>query len=265
MEVLQPPIQIGKQTLVVANHSGGKDSQAMLIHLLQVIPLSQLLVVHASLGEMEWPGALEHAQRQAQNAGLSFIVARAQKTLIDMVEQRFKTRPTVPSWPSAATRQCTSDLKRGPIQREIRAYAKKHGFTTIINCVGIRAEESSKRAKKPPWVHQPKLSTKERTWYDWLPIHKMSKASVFETIKDAGQKPHYAYAAGNDRLSCVFCILASRNDLINGAIHHPALYAKYVELEQKTGYSFHQSQKGLEQITGIKAKKHLPILQETGT
>lgn len=66
--------------LFVSNHSGGKDSQAMLINLLEVIPPKQLLVVHASLGVIEWPGALELAETQAGDAGLSFIVARASKT-----------------------------------------------------------------------------------------------------------------------------------------------------------------------------------------
>lgn len=120
--------------LFVSNHSGGKDSQAMLIKLLDVIPSRQLVVVHASLGAIEWPGALELARDQAKSAGVPFIVARASKTLFEMVERRFENRPEVPSWPSASTRQCTSDLKRGPIQREVRRYAKANGFKTIVNC-----------------------------------------------------------------------------------------------------------------------------------
>lgn len=51
--------------LFVSNHSGGKDSQTMLIKLLEVIPPKQIVVVHASLGAMEWPGALELAEKQA--------------------------------------------------------------------------------------------------------------------------------------------------------------------------------------------------------
>lgn len=122
--------------LLVANHSGGKDSQAMLIELLKVVPREQVLVVHASLGEVEWEGALEHAQKQAEDAGVPFIVAHAVKTFLQMVEHRFAVRPNSPCWPSAANRQCTSDLKRGPITREVRRYAKAHGFTTIITCMG---------------------------------------------------------------------------------------------------------------------------------
>jgi len=50
---------INSGALFVSNHSGGKDSQAMLIKLLEVIPAHLLIVVHASLGAIEWPGALE--------------------------------------------------------------------------------------------------------------------------------------------------------------------------------------------------------------
>ncbi|WP_256578294.1 hypothetical protein [Pseudomonas sp. A25(2017)] len=102
---------VASGALFVANHSDGKDSQAQLIRVLEQIPASQVVVVHASLG------AMELARDQAAAAGLSFIVAKAAKTLLEMVERRVENRPDVPSWPSASHRQCTSDLKRGPIQK----------------------------------------------------------------------------------------------------------------------------------------------------
>lgn len=239
---------IARKALFVANHSGGKDSQAMLIKLLELVPAEQILVVHASLGEVEWDGALEHAEAQARAAGLPFVVARATKTLFEMVERRFETRPDAPSFPSASHRQCTSDLKRGPIEREVRRYAKEHGFATVVNCCGIRAQESAKRAKQTPFRRNERNSVAGRDWYDWLPIFRMSTQDVFETIRAAGQKPHPAYGAGNERLSCVFCILGSARDLANGAKHRPELLAKYVELEKRTGYTMHQSRKPLLQL-----------------
>ena len=95
---------IAEGALFVANHSGGKDSQAMLIKLLERVPRAQLLVIHASLGEAEWHGALEHAQQQAVDAGLPFLVARARKTFMEMVERRYAIRPGPNSscWPSAS-------------------------------------------------------------------------------------------------------------------------------------------------------------------
>jgi 3'-phosphoadenosine 5'-phosphosulfate sulfotransferase (PAPS reductase)/FAD synthetase len=236
--------------LFVANHSGGKDSQAMLIRLLAIVPREQLIVVHASLGEVEWPGALEHAEIQARNAGVPFIVARAVKTFFEMVEHRFAVRPgpNSPCWPSATNRQCTSDLKRGPIQREVRRYAKAHGFTQIVTCMGLRAAESAGRAKREFFRKNDTVSNSVATWFEWLPIHALTTEEVFATIRNAGQEPHWAYAAGNDRLSCMFCIMGSRRDLQNAARHNPALLAKYIEIEQRTGYTMHQSRKPLAEM-----------------
>lgn len=244
---------IEQNALFVVNHSGGKDSQAMMIKLLaDGVPASQMVVIHASLGEIEWPGALEHAQQQAASAGAPFIVARAVKSFFDMVEHRFNVRPSAPSFPSAANRQCTSDLKRGPIEREIRGYAKARGYTLIVSCSGIRAAESATRAKQDPFKLHAGQSIAGRTWYNAAPIFTLSTAEVFAMIKAAGQAPHSAYAQGNERLSCMFCIMGSKNDLVNAAKRNPELYAKYVALEAKTGYSMHMSRKTLTEITGIK-------------
>lgn len=247
---MQPdiPALVARGALFVVNHSGGKDSQAMMIKLLDQVPAAQILVVHASLGEIEWTGALELAERQAAEAGVPFIVARAEKSFLDMVERRFAARPEVPSWPSAANRQCTSDLKRGPIEREIRRYLKARGLSLVVNCVGIRAEESADRAKAHVFAYSARNSKAGREWYDWAPIHAMSTAEVFATIAAAGQEPHPAYAAGNERLSCVFCIFGSRGDIARGAKARPELFALYVELEQRTGYTMHMSRKSLTQI-----------------
>lgn len=241
---------IAAGALFVANHSGGKDSQAMLIKLLDRVPRSQLVVIHASLGEVEWEGAMEHAQAQAEAAGLPFLVAHARKTLLEMVERRYAVRPGPNSscWPSAANRQCTSDLKRDPIQREVRAYAKANGFTKVVTCLGIRAAESPGRAKRAELTLNKRGCTAGRTWYDWLPIHGMSTPEVFQTIANAGQMPHWAYAAGNERLSCVFCIMGSARDIANGARHRPDLLAKYLEIEQRTGYTMHQSRASLQEL-----------------
>lgn len=234
--------------LVVVNHSGGKDSQSMMIGLLGAgIPRDQMLVVHASLGEMEWPGAMELAQAQAEVAGLPFIVASASKTLLEMVERRRETRPDVPSWPSASTRQCTSDLKRNPIQREVRRWAKERGFKIIVNTLGLRAGESHGRAKRAVFKRMDSVSDGVLEWYEWLPIHALATDQVFAMIRDDGQEPHYAYALGNERLSCVFCIMGSRGDLVNGA-RDPGLFERYDALERRTGYTMHMSRKPLHEL-----------------
>lgn len=243
--------EIKQNTLFVINHSGGKDSQAMMIELLKIIPITNIIVVHASLGEMEWEGALELAQRQADDASIPFYIARSAKTLLQMVENRFKSRPDIPSWPSAKYRQCTSDLKRDPIAKVIRRVMKERGITRVINCIGLRAGESRARAKAKTWSITTRHCVAGRTWIEYLPIHSFTTDDVFSVIRDAGQSPHWAYLNGNQRLSCVFCIMGSKSDLIHGARLNPKLYAKYVSLEKKTGYTMHESRISLIDITGI--------------
>lgn len=58
---------------IVISSSGGKDSQAMLAHVHAQAVLQgveeRLIVVHADLGDMEWPGTKEVAQAQADVYG----------------------------------------------------------------------------------------------------------------------------------------------------------------------------------------------------
>jgi 3'-phosphoadenosine 5'-phosphosulfate sulfotransferase (PAPS reductase)/FAD synthetase len=133
--------------------------------------------------------------------------------------------------------------------------------------MGMRAEESSGRAKLTPF----KLSTRNRKagreWYDWLPIHDMLEPEVFATIAAAGQQPHPVYALGMRRFSCVFCIMASEEDLKTAArlaterpelLNDPHLYRKYVGLERSTGQvmlmpSKKRGRRTLEEVTGVAA------------
>jgi len=263
---------IERGAMFVMNHSGGKDSQAMAIELTRLVPREQLVIVHADLGEVEWGGAVDHIKATSD---LPVHVCRNErKTLLDMIEQRGK-------FPSPQLRQCTSDLKRGPIERTIRGLvtdrmrqwcgnpdrvlgtgerraAIEAGMALVVNCMGMRAQESSSRAKLEPFKLNAKNSLAGREWYDWLPIHDWSTAKVFETIKAAGQEPHAIYAAGMSRFSCCFCVMASKADLTTAARLNPKLYARYVGLERSTGQVMLMPTKGggrktLEDVTGIKA------------
>lgn len=235
--------------LFIVNHSGGKDSQAMLINIRELVPHDQILVIHARLPGVDWEGTEEHVYETAM--GLDVITVQAGKTFFEMVEHRGM-------WPSPKYRQCTSDLKRGPIEKGIRGYLKANPQFNglVINCMGIRAEESSNRAKSQVFKYNKRNSKAGREWYDWLPIHCWLIGKVFKTIADAGQQPHWAYRAGMTRLSCCFCIMASRQDLVTAARLNPDLYKQYVDLEKKIDHTFIMPRKnckpeGMEIVTGV--------------
>ena len=225
---------IEQGAIFYVSHSGGKDSQAMYAILRERIPHAQLVVVHADLGKVEWEGVQDHIEATIDHP---LNVVRANKTLFDMVRHRHRTKPNVPSWPSSATRQCTSDLKRNPIQKFIRQDMKRRKATSAVNCVGLRAQESSARAKRTEWSINRDLSRAGRTVWNWNAVHRLTTEQVFATIRAAGQLPHWAYRTGNERLSCVFCIMGSRSDLANGRKRRPELYAEYLQIEQETGWT----------------------------
>lgn len=251
------------QALFVVSHSGGKDSQAMLETVVKLVPRDRILVVHASLGRFEWAGALEIAQEHAAKYNLPFRVAHArwkdgsEKTFGNMVESRFEKRPDAPSFPSKNLRFCTSDLKRGPIRRVINEYLEETSiepgvrtYTIVVDCEGLRADESADRAKKEVFKQDKSQSNSKKTTYHWLPIHDWTTAQVWVAIRGAKLNYHPAYDQGNERLSCLFCIYGSVNDLRNGAKHAPHIAREIDALEQKTGSVLHMSRKPLRDLIG---------------
>lgn len=248
------PVQIkdliARGATFVINHSGGKDSQAMTAFLRRHVPEDQLVVVHALLPEVEWEGVEEHVRATTQ--GLPVHTCRSRRTLLEMIEERGM-------FPSPSNRQCTSDLKRGPIEKTIRHLKDANGLPVklIVNCMGMRAEESANRSKLQDLKFSERNSKAGREWHEWLPIHDWTVEEVFSEILAAGQKAHWAYYEGMSRLSCCFCIMASKEDLTTAARLNPKLYARYVGLEQSTGQVMMMPTKKhgrltLEDITGIK-------------
>lgn len=255
---------VARGALFVVNHSGGKDSQAMYLRLREIVPADQLVLVHADLGRVEWAGAVEHIE--ATTSGEPLHICRARRDLLEMVAERGM-------FPSPEQRQCTSDLKRGPITKVIRhlTYARKAAghpaWHLVVNCVGLRADESAKRKKMIPFKFDKKNSKAGREWYEWLAVHAMDEATVYATIAAAGQQPHIVYRMGMKRFSCVFCIYADDASLRRAAelvrdhpelVNDPDVYRNYVGLERSTGQvmmmpSRTYGRRNLEQITGIAA------------
>jgi len=226
--------------------SGGKDSLASYALLCDTVPSDRITVVHANLGEVEWDGIIEHIEANISHP-LTVVSAvfkdGSPKTFLEMVRRRHQSRPDSPCWPSPKYRTCTSDLKVAPIDKFIKADMKRRGIKLAVNVMGLRAEESESRAGKDPLTLNARFTTKTlgREVYDWLPIHDWPEARVFEAVEAAGMKQHHAYADGNQRLSCQFCIMGCPGDLQNAARQHPELAQQYIDMEQETGFTMFAS------------------------
>lgn len=149
--------------------SGGKDSDAMLKYLVNLHAVhrwsGELFAITADLGRIEWLGTLEHIQALCDELNVPLVVVKRQKGgMIERWEQRRRSLLTLqqvqadtkmnaleqtekegskPFWSSASARYCTKELKTAVIDRYLRK------FKAVVCAVGIRAQESASRAKKP--------------------------------------------------------------------------------------------------------------------
>ena len=231
--------------VILVNTSAGKDSQAMLDlvydEALRAGVVDRLVAVHADLGRVEWPGTAELAQEQAEHYGIRFEkISRPQGDLLDHIESRGM-------FPSSTTRYCTSDHKRGQVRKVMTMLAAEPDNVDrargrrvrILNCMGFRRQESPARAKKEAFVENGPASNKTvRQVDEWLPILEWSVEQVWERIRAAGTRHHPAYDAGMPRLSCSFCVLASRPALVRAVQLRPDLARTYAEVEARIGHRF---------------------------
>lgn len=237
--------------------SGGKDSDAMA---LATVPFLDAIghqgprvLIHADLGQIEHTDSLPQCERLATHLGLELIVVRRQLGgMIERWEQRWRDNVAryvdlkcvtlITPWSSASMRFCTSELKVGPITRELSR--RFHG-RPIINGVGIRREESEGRAQKP--ISQPNdnlLRAGGVGGRDWRPIIEWKVEDVWAEHCRYGFQEHYAYREnGNTRVSCSSCVLSSLHDLqasLKDQRNH-ASYRRIVDLEIASAFSFQPS------------------------
>lgn len=215
---------------LVINFSGGKDSCAMLAWICENYPDAKKHVVFADTG-WEHTDAENWCKSIVSGFGLQLITVRnLNKTFLTMVDKRGM-------FPGMQTRQCTSDLKRGPIHTWIRRNIKDK---LIINCLGIRSEESTSRKRQKKLSRNKSACNSKRTVWDWCPIKDWTEKEIYAylALKNIPLHPAYKYLK---RFSCRVCIYMSKQDVNNVAINDPEAIDIIDHLEIKTGFTMFQS------------------------
>jgi 3'-phosphoadenosine 5'-phosphosulfate sulfotransferase (PAPS reductase)/FAD synthetase len=277
--------------LIVVSTSGGKDSQVALDVVVtearRLGILDRVTAVHADLGADEWQGTTDLVRMQAQHYGVPLVIcSRIGQLKSDRPGKLYETGDTFgdlhdyvrrrkqahvrgdqaskPAWYSPAIRYCTSEFKRSPIraatQQLISAWRERTGLHSracrVLSVQGLRADESSRRAKRVPFELDAAFSTGGReAWsastgsplktkrggrevWTWLPIHRWSSTDVWAAIRDSGAPYHWAYDVGMPRLSCSLCIFAPESALILAGHYNHQRLAEKADLERETGDTF---------------------------
>jgi 3'-phosphoadenosine 5'-phosphosulfate sulfotransferase (PAPS reductase)/FAD synthetase len=254
--------------VILVNTSAGKDSQAMLDYIVELADAEgirdRIVAVHCDLGRVEWAGTAELAAEQAAHYGVRFeLVSRPQGDLLDQIEARGM-------FPSSTARYCTSDHKTAQVKvlmtrlvAEIQGAWRAAGTLSprpvrILNTLGLRAEESPARAKKVAVLRDSASNTK-RDVVRWHPILDWTVEQVWARIAAAGTRSHEAYALGMTRLSCAFCVLASRADLQVAAKANRPLLDEYVAVELRIGHRFTMALSAAELAASVDAELEAPV------
>ena len=238
--------------------SGGKDSCAAAIatieHLDRIGHTGPRVLIHADLGSVEWKDSLPTCERLAAHLGIELIVTRRKAG--GMMQRwrkrwennlaRYRTlscvRMILP-WSTPSMRFCTSELKSAPLAS---ALVRRFPGQRIVSACGVRRDESRDRSKAGTSKENKRLaSRKHRTsGVDWNPIAAWSERDVFALCAARNFTMHEGYTKfGMSRISCAFCIMAKRADLIASASNpdNVAIYREMVDLEIASGFAFQGS------------------------
>lgn len=203
----------------------------MLAYLCEKYPDVKKHVVFADTG-WEHTDAEQWCRKIVGMFGLELHKAKnPNKTLLTMAEQRGK-------FPGMQQRQCTSDLKRDPIASWTRQNVTD---PLVINCIGIRSEESSNRAKAKKLKRSNRYTNSKRTVWDWNPIKDWTEAEVLEYLRSKGIPLHPVYGHLR-RFSCRVCIFMQQHELQAVKQHDPEAIDIIAKLERKI--NFHMTQGG---------------------
>jgi 3'-phosphoadenosine 5'-phosphosulfate sulfotransferase (PAPS reductase)/FAD synthetase len=233
---------------ILVAFSGGKDSLAVLLHLLEsgVSPSNIELHHHDVDGDgpvfMDWAVTRAYCQAVADHFGIPiYFSCKLGGFAREMNRDGDATAPIKYEYPieggkavayaggkgptgtrlkfpqlsaDLSTRWCSAYLKIDVMAALIRNQDRFLGKRTLV-VTGERAEESTARSRyltlERHRIDLRDSAKKPRHVDHWRPVHGWSEGRVWDIIRRFGIVPHVAYQLGWSRLSCMACIFGSPN------------------------------------------------------
>lgn len=226
----------------VASFSGGKDSTAMVLHMIERGDhLDEVMFCDTS---MEFPAMLRHVEKVkkvVEAAGVKFTTLRADHDFEwRLYKKEIARKPTHDlygrlgyGWPTSKTRWCTKHLKTELITNHIKALRRTY---EVIQYIGIASDEGHRLERKNNQDSSHRHPLRDWGWnedealqycyargYDWEGLYELNRNK----------------RTGKSRVSCWCCPLQSYDALRNLYRHFPELWARLLELDEKQCKSFY--------------------------
>jgi 3'-phosphoadenosine 5'-phosphosulfate sulfotransferase (PAPS reductase)/FAD synthetase len=273
-----PEINLLSYETIIVAFSGGKDSLACLLHLLDLgVPRERIELWHHDVDGregsdlMDWPVTRDYCRRVAAAFSVpiyfSWKVGGFER---EMLRDNARTAPirfeqphggvaevggtggklgTRRKFPQVSAdlkvRWCSAYLKIDVCAAAIRNQARFRNARTLV-VSGERAEESAARAKYA--LFEPDRADGRRSRYKrhvdrWRPVHAWSAQQVWALIERYCVNPHPAYRCGWGRVSCLLCIFGSRDQWASTAALAPRVFGRVADYEEAFGVTIQRGRR----------------------
>ncbi|MCM1438742.1 MAG: phosphoadenosine phosphosulfate reductase family protein [Roseburia sp.] len=223
-----------KQDYIVVSFSGGKDSTAMLLKMIEIGERIDEVIFCDTY--KEYPAMYRHVEKVravAENAGIKFTILKREKSFdYFFLEYRasrgfFEKHRDIKgrSWATSKIRWCTKEMKIKVVQNYLRSLNAKYN---VIQCVGIAADETYRINRKGNREKNKRLPLVE-----W----GMSEKDCLKYCYDKGYDWEGLYEI-YDRVSCWCCPLQSLKSLRSLYKHFPEFWQELKEMDKKTWRKF---------------------------
>lgn len=227
--------QTTKPEYHVVSFSGGKDSTAMVLRMIELgYHIDEVLFCDTT---MEFPAMLRHVEKVKkviEAAGIKFATIRGKHDF-----EHYLSRVDVPNrkptsehygtpgfgWPSFRIRWCTRYLKLDPMKEHLEHLQETH---TVIQYIGIAADEDKRMEKENN--QNPNHRHPLRDW-GW------TEADALAYCKKLGYDWEGLYDLFH-RVSCWCCPLSSYDNLRKLRQHFPDLWARLLQMDDSQWQSY---------------------------
>lgn len=202
--------------LVVASVSGGKDSAALCLWLME-----QGIEHRRVFADTGWehPATYEYLRGPLTSKLGPIDEVGFPGGMVGLIDKK-------QTFPKRMQRFCTESLKVKPLATYVKQLQDEHG--EVISAVGIRAAESKARSKLEEWE-----------WSDsfdcdvWRPLIRWSEQEVIDIHHRHGLAPNPLYLKGATRVGCWPCIFARKAEIRLVADLSPERIDEIRELEAR--------------------------------
>lgn len=260
---------------IVVFFSGGKDSVASVLHLLDLgVPVDRILLHHHKVDGaegsdlMDWPITDAYCRAFAKAFGMQIDFSwRMGGFEREMLRSDAPTAPTlipvngqmkqIGGEGPANTRRKFPQVSANLSVRWCSSYIKiMCGSAYLVNnplfvqgktlvVTGERAQESAARSKYKafePHRSDNRFSLRAKRWIDhWRPVHQWSEQDVWDIIKRYRVAPHPAYLLGWGRTSCMLCIFGNPNQWASAKAIAPHRVQRVADYEREFKITIHRT------------------------